>query len=131
MSVGLHILFYSPDPGRITNKILLAGFLTYPKSDLPILPSDSGVSMLFFHTGFTVAGTVSESHRIPFYTAAGSCRITKTSTKLEIILKVSQLFYYFIKISHSMPAALPEKFAGKEDKKHQKNPQPAKKLFFD
>jgi len=65
----------------------LAGFLTCPESDLPVLMPDSGVRMLSFGMGFTVAGTVPDFHRIPFYTITGSYRITKAVTKIEIYLK--------------------------------------------
>lgn len=97
---------------------MLAGFLTYPKSDLPILCSDSGVSRLFIETGITVAGTVSESHRIPFYTAAGSGCITKASVKLEIIPHLNASCYLFIKNSHPSPSYLPPQPPFKKERKN-------------
>lgn len=48
-----------------------------PKSDLPI-DDDSGVSLLFLFTGSTVAGTVPDSDRIPFY---ANGRMTDASPK--------------------------------------------------
>ena len=81
-----YVLIILLTPGRY-NIENLAGFLTCPESDLPVLVSDSGVRMLSIGMGLTVAGTVPDFHRIPFYTITGSYRITKAVTKIENYLK--------------------------------------------
>ena len=68
--------------------ITLAGFLTSPESDLPILLSDSGVRMLSFVEGFTVAGTVPDSNRIPFYTNNGMLPYHQSGDKDRNLFKI-------------------------------------------
>ena len=75
-------------PPRTCSSFMLGRFPDYtPKSDLPV-NDNSGVSLLFLFTGYTVAGTVPDSHRIPFScNAADADRcITKTRAKLVAVL---------------------------------------------
>ena len=65
-------------PPRTCSSFMLGRFPDYtPKSDLPV-NDDSGVSLLFLFTGYTVAGTVPDSDRIPFY---ANGRMTDVSPK--------------------------------------------------
>ena len=91
-----------PDPGTaLLSMSASAGFLTIPflESNLPALPSgiDSGMCRNAFlssfeqnaeYMGITVAGTVPDSNRIPFYASNGMLRLHHLSGGKDIHLLV-------------------------------------------